>query len=77
MQVEELMELAQSANAEVHHVKPHGALYNMAARDCEMARAIAWAVSDFDEGLILHGLSGSFGGVCRPELPRGWKLDTA
>lgn len=41
------------------HVKPHGALYNMAAKNPEMAKAIAEAVFDFDPGLVLFGLAGS------------------
>jgi len=41
------------------HVKPHGALYNMAAGDAALARAIALAVRDFDPKLILVGLAGS------------------
>jgi len=41
------------------HVKPHGALYNLAARDRKVADAIANAVVDFDPSLILYGLSGS------------------
>ena len=45
---------------ELHHVKPHGALYNQAARNEELARAIAQAVRSIDDGLILYGLSGSF-----------------
>ena len=43
----------------LHHVKPHGALYNMAARDAVLASAIAKAVKDFDDKLIVYGLSGS------------------
>ena len=43
----------------LHHVKPHGALYNMAARDAETANTIAQAIKDVDENLILYGLSGS------------------
>ncbi len=43
----------------LHHVKPHGALYNMAARDEKLAAAIASAVRDFDPQLILVGLAGS------------------
>ena len=43
----------------LHHVKPHGALYNMAARDEKLAAAIASAVRDFDPQLILLGLAGS------------------
>ncbi len=41
------------------HVKAHGALYNMAARDLSLAQAIAKAVRDFNDSLILFGLSGS------------------
>lgn len=45
--------------AHLHHVKPHGALYNMAAKDRVMADAICRAVKDYDERLVLYGLSGS------------------
>ena len=41
------------------HVKPHGALYNMAAKDAALAEAIAKAVYDVDPTLILYGLAGS------------------
>jgi UPF0271 protein len=51
--------VARSLQATVHHVKPHGALYNMSAKDNSIARSIAKAVKDFDERLILFGLSGS------------------
>lgn len=43
----------------MHHVKPHGALYNMAAKDTALAEAIAQAVYDVSPSLILFGLSGS------------------
>ena len=43
----------------MRHVKPHGALYNMAAADEQLARAICGAVKDFDPELRLVGLSGS------------------
>jgi len=43
----------------LHHVKPHGALYNMAAKDEAMAEAICKAVYDYDSSLLLYGLSGS------------------
>ena len=43
----------------MHHVKPHGALYNMAAADPVLAKAVCEAVRDYDPGLILVGLSGS------------------
>ncbi|MBB1283451.1 LamB/YcsF family protein [Flavisolibacter sp. BT320] len=51
--------IADMADATLHHVKPHGALYNMAARDAALANAVAQAVKDFDATLVLFGLSGS------------------
>lgn len=43
----------------MQHVKPHGALYNMAAKDEKLAKAIAQAVYNVDSDLILFGLAGS------------------
>ncbi len=43
----------------VAHVKPHGALYNLAARDAEVAREVAAAVCSVDAGLVLVALRGS------------------
>jgi UPF0271 protein len=43
----------------VRHVKPHGALYNRAARDAAVAGAIAGAIRDLDRALVLVGLAGS------------------
>ena len=43
----------------LHHVKPHGALYNMAGRDRELADAIARAVQSAAPGAVLLALSGS------------------
>lgn len=43
----------------VRHVKPHGALYNQAAKDPKIAEAIAQAVADLNQDLILFGLAGS------------------
>lgn len=54
-----LMKIAQAAGARVIHVKPHGALYNLAARDAMTADAIAAAIKACDARLILVGLSGS------------------
>ncbi len=45
--------------AGIDHVKPHGALYNMAGKDYELAKGICQAIYDFDPGIILLGLSGS------------------
>lgn len=50
---------ARAAGTRLRHVKPHGALYNMAAKNAELAAAIAEAVRDFDHRLILFGLAGS------------------
>ncbi len=50
---------AQAAGARLHHVKAHGALYNMAAVDAALADAIAAAVKDLGDGVLLYGLSGS------------------
>lgn len=49
----------RACGTSLRHVKPHGALYNMAARDAKLARAIACAVRDFDDGLVLFGLAQS------------------
>lgn len=59
-QVVALKEIADAAGASISHVKPHGALYNQAARDRELAGAIADAVAAIDPRLTLFGLSGSF-----------------
>ena len=59
-QINLLQKIVSGNNAELHHVKPHGALYNMAAKDKVLAQAIAKAVKDIDENLILFGLSNSF-----------------
>lgn len=58
-QIGALAAVARAAGTQLHHVKPHGALYNMAARDRRLADAIAAAVRDFDRALILVGLAGS------------------
>jgi UPF0271 protein len=58
-QVEALATIAAAQGARLQHVKPHGALYNMAARDQSLASAIARAVKAFDPALILMGLAGS------------------
>lgn len=54
-----LQEITSSLDTKMQHVKPHGALYNMSARDATLAKIIAKAVKDFDSHLILFGLSGS------------------
>lgn len=58
-QIGTLAEQAALLGLQLEHVKPHGALYNAAARDPEIAEAIAAAVAGFDPRLALVGLSGS------------------
>src|SRR5207245_4816488 len=43
----------------LQHVKPHGALFNMAVRNAELSAAIARAVAALDTSLVLFGLPGS------------------
>src|SRR6266487_3129418 len=54
-----LYAIAKAEGVELHHVKPHGALYNQAAKDKFLATAIARAVKRFSVDLILVGLAGS------------------
>jgi len=49
-----------SLNATIQHVKPHGALYNMAARDQHLSTIIAQAIRDANPALCLFGLSNSW-----------------
>lgn len=58
-QIGALHAFTRAAGATLSHVKPHGALYNMAARDAVLANAIARAVRDFDPQLRLFGLADS------------------
>lgn len=58
-QVGALQAFAKAAGSRLAHVKTHGALYNMAARDPAMAKAVAQAVCDVDDGLVFFGLAGS------------------
>jgi UPF0271 protein len=57
--VEALAAIARAEGVELRHVKPHGALYNQAAKDRELANAIARAVKTISGGLVLVGLAGS------------------
>lgn len=54
-----LLAFAAAQGVKLQHVKPHGALYNMAAKDPELARAVAQAVAEVDREVILLGLAGS------------------
>ncbi|TCT20467.1 UPF0271 protein [Melghiribacillus thermohalophilus] len=54
-----LKAFVQVHGGQLRHVKPHGALYHMAAANQELAEAIAEAIAHLDSSLILYGLSGS------------------
>lgn len=58
-QLIEFGEIADRCGAAIAHVKPHGALYNVAARDAGIANAIARAVARWRREVVLTGLAGS------------------
>lgn len=58
-QIGALHAIAKAEGADLHHVKPHGALYNQASKDDALADTIARAVKRFSGDLILFGLAGS------------------
>jgi UPF0271 protein len=58
-QVVRLQKIVQSFGVALHHVKPHGALYNMSAASPNIARVIAKAIKEIDASLCLYGLSNS------------------
>lgn len=58
-QIRVLKQICLEEGTVLRHIKPHGALYNMAAADRDLAGVICSAVRDIDSGLILYGLSGS------------------
>jgi UPF0271 protein len=58
-QIGALAAIAAAQGVRLSHVKPHGALYNMAARDADLADAIARATASVDRSLMLFGLPGS------------------
>jgi UPF0271 protein len=58
-QVLTLRDICAEFDAEISHVKPHGALYNQAANDRELAGANARAIKNIDPSLVFLGLAGS------------------
>jgi UPF0271 protein len=58
-QILALDQIADSLGTRILHVKPHGALYNQAARDANIAGAIAEGVARWNSDVILVGLAGS------------------
>ena len=59
-QVAAVKGMCEALGGKLRHVKPHGALYNQAALDKEIAMAIAEAVKASDANLIFYGLANSF-----------------
>ncbi|AKL94785.1 lactam utilization protein B-like protein [Clostridium aceticum] len=58
-QIGALQGFVKAHGGKLHHVKPHGALYNMAAKDYQLARALVEAVREIDDDLIFMGLANS------------------
>ncbi|WP_066258468.1 LamB/YcsF family protein [Neobacillus drentensis] len=58
-QIGALQAVTKASGTTLSHVKPHGALYNMTAKNREMADAITQAIVDLDSNLVLFGLAGS------------------
>lgn len=58
-QIGALYGFVKAYGGRLHHVKPHGALYNQSANDPVKAQAVIDAVKAFDEGLVLYALAGS------------------
>ncbi|MCY7537808.1 LamB/YcsF family protein [Bacillus pumilus] len=58
-QIGALSAFLKAEGGTMQHVKPHGALYNMAAKNTELSESIAKAVYHVDPSLVLYGLSGS------------------
>ncbi len=58
-QISALGGMCQAQGLKLQHVKPHGAMYNMAAKDYELSKAICEAVKEYDPELVVMGLSGS------------------
>lgn len=58
-QISALGGMCRAQGMKLQHVKPHGALYNMAAKDYELSRAICEAVASYDSGLIVMAQWGS------------------
>jgi len=58
-QIGALHAVVKAEGGRLRHVKAHGALYNMAAKNAKLAEAIAEAVKRFDPELVFFGLSGS------------------
>ena len=74
-QIGALAAIAKTAGLTLQHVKPHGALYNTAAKNENIARGVCQAMADYDPGLILVLLAGPGGEMIRSmALEHGLKV---
>lgn len=58
-QIGALNAFCTAQGVKLHHVKPHGALYNMAGKDYELAKAICQGTMELDDSLLIYVLAGS------------------
>ncbi|OHX17695.1 lactam utilization protein LamB [Chromobacterium amazonense] len=66
--------IVKAEGGELAHIKPHGALYNQAAREPELAQTLSRAIRDFNPELRVMGLAGSlFVEACRAEGLAVWQ----
>lgn len=73
-QIKTLKQICDKHNAKLHHVKPHGQLYNKAAKDKATAQAITSAIKDIDKNLIIVVLANSqFVDVVKSENMQVWQ----
>ena len=59
-QITLMQDACKEMGASLHHVKPHGALYNMAAKNATMSYIIAGVIKELGPQLVLYGLSNSY-----------------
>ncbi|MDP1972403.1 5-oxoprolinase subunit PxpA [Sediminibacterium sp.] len=59
-QITLMQDACKEMGASLHHVKPHGALYNMAAKNATMSYIIAGVIKELGPQLLLYGLSNSY-----------------
>lgn len=59
-QISLIKQIAEDMGATLHHVKPHGALYNAAAKNPILSQTIAKAINVIDKNLLVYGLPNSF-----------------
>lgn len=66
-QILSLKQIVESEGGKLHHIKPHGALYNDAARDEKIANIMIEAIEEFDENLPIYTMQNS----AIPRLAKG------